>query len=151
MKQNDISVFVMGCFDGLTCGAGTIAVSYLAGNTHLLVLVAVGLAIAEAVAMAGGQYLSEQASGISTLRHAGIIGIAAMTGTLVPALPFLFASKHIALIGTLVLLVAMAVLIAQVRVKSHGFRQAYGQTFAILLCAGGLSVGVTLLLGGVAK
>ncbi len=147
MSKHDLSVFVMGSFDGLTCGAGTIAASYLAGNVHVLILVALGLALAEAVAMAGGQYLSEISSGVSTLKHAGIIGLSACLGVLLPALPFLLFVVPIALVACILMTVGMAMLIAQVRASSVGVARSYLQTFAILCAAGGLSVGITLLVG----
>ena len=138
---------IFGSFDGLTCVLGLIAAGYLTGNGRVIVLSALALAIGEMVAMFGGEYLSETRQRVGALRSAGIIGLAAGLGAFLPAVPFLFAPKPVALACTLALVAALAVLIAQARVGAHGVMRAYGQTFGLLVAAALLSIGATLAAG----
>lgn len=147
--MNDgISKAIFGSFDGVTCVLGVIGAGIITGDTRTLVLAAAGLAIAEACAMAGGSYLSEVTS-VNTIQHAAITGVSSFVGIIVPALPFLFLRGMWALIGSAILTCALAVVIAQTRVSTSGWLQAYAQTFAILFAAGGASILVTLALNGV--
>jgi VIT1/CCC1 family predicted Fe2+/Mn2+ transporter len=146
--NDNLSKFVFGSFDGMTCVLGVVAGCYVSGNIHALILSVVGLAIAEGIAMAGGSYLSELV-GIYRVRHALIIGIASAVGILVPAFPFFFAPAHVAILLSLFLTCVLAVIIAQVRVRTLGALEAYVQTFVLILMAAGVSVVVTLLLNKV--
>jgi hypothetical protein len=136
---------VFGGFDGLTSVLGVIAAAYLAGSTHVLVVASLGLAIAAAVSMGGGLFLSETDTSKGKWRRTGIMTSATFVGCVIPALPFLFLPRIGALLVAGVLVLMSAVLIAQIRVPTHGIARAYIQTFAILLLAGGLSIGCTLL------
>lgn len=148
MSSDGLSKAIFGACDGVTCVLGVIAAGYITGDTHALVLAAVGLAIAEGIAMAGGSYLSELVN-VHRIEHAAIIGVAACVGVLVPALPFLFAPRPTALVLSLLCTLVLAVVIAQAKVKESGWLRAYVQTLAILFVAGGASVLVTLALNGV--
>ncbi len=145
--REGMSQAIFGSFDGLSCVLGVIAAGYIAGDFHALALSAVGLALAEGIAMAGGSYLSDVTS-VNSLRHAGIIGGAAFVGVLLPALPFLVAPRQIALALSILLTIALAVLIAQVRAPTGGRIRAYAQTFAILVVAAFASIAVSLALNG---
>jgi VIT1/CCC1 family predicted Fe2+/Mn2+ transporter len=136
---------IFGSFDGLVSALGVIAAAYLVGNAHLLVTAAAGLAIAAAVSMAGGAFLSEPTYQKGEAKRAGVMALATFVGAFLPAVPFLFFAKPVALIGTLVLVIAASTAIAQARVPTHGYRRAYLQTLVILVVASGLSIGMTLL------
>lgn len=144
-RKEAIGKAIFGSFDGMTCVLGIIAAGYVSGDAHALVLGAIGLAIAEGVAMLGGSYLSELVA-VDRWKHAAIIGIAACIGVLLPAIPFLFAPFSIALIISAGITIALAAVIAQMRVQESGALQAYAQTFAILLVAAAASILVTLAL-----
>lgn len=145
--NDSISKAIFGSFDGMTCVLGVISAGIIAGDIHALVLTAVGLAIAEGIAMAGGSLLSE-VTNVNTVEHSAIIGSAAFVGVILPALPFLFLPRPLALPVSLAIIFMMAVSIAQVRVSADGWWRAYAQTFAILVVAGGASVLITLALNG---
>lgn len=147
MSRDELSKVIFGSFDGMTCVLGVIAAGCVTGNMHALILAAIGLSLAEGVAMAGGTYLSEVAD-VQSVKHAGLIGGASCVGVLVPALPFLFAPKMVAIALSACLTCLLAVIIAQARVTSLGAIAAYAQTFAILLFAAGVSILVTLVLNG---
>lgn len=136
---------IFGSFDGLTSALGVIAAAYLTGNAHVLVAAACGLAIASAVSMAGGEFLSETSQRKGALNRAGIMACATFIGSFLPAVPFLFLPKPVALAVTGVLVLVAAVVIAQFRVSAHGALRAYLQTFGILVAAASLSIGATLL------
>lgn len=145
---DNVSKAIFGSFDGLCCVLGVIAAGYVSGDIHALLLAVIGLSIAEGIAMAGGSYLSELVS-VYRMRHALIIGVASAVGILVPALPFFFAPRRIAILLSLFLVVCFAVIIAGFRIKTLGALEAYVQTFAIVLVAAVVSIAVTLLLNGV--
>jgi VIT1/CCC1 family predicted Fe2+/Mn2+ transporter len=136
---------IFGSFDGLTSALGVMAAAYLTSTAHVLVAAACGLAIAAAVSMAGGEFLSETSGKEGQVNRAGIMAVATFVGSFLPAIPFLFQAKPAALIVAGVLVLAAAVAIAQYRVPSQGMVRAYLQTYGILVVAAGLSIGVTLL------
>ena len=137
---------IFGSFDGLTSVLGVIAAACLVSNAHVVVVAACGLAIASAVSMAGGEYLSEMSRRTGELNRAGIMACATFIGSFLPAVPFLFLAKPAALVVAGVLVVAAAAVIAQFRLPTQGVERAYLQTFGILVVAAGLSIGATLLL-----
>jgi len=136
---------IFGSFDGLTSALGVIAAAYLTGNTHVLVATACGLAVASAVSMGGGEFLSETSQRSGELNRAGIMAAATFIGSFLPAIPFLFFAKPIALMVAGVLVLVAAAVIAQFRVQSQGVIRAYLQTYGILVVAAGLSIGLTLV------
>jgi len=136
---------IFGSFDGLTSALGVIAAAYLTGNTHVLVATACGLAIASAVSMGGGEFLSETSQRSGELNRAGIMAAATFIGSFLPAIPFLFFARPFALMIACVLVLAAATVIAQFRVPTQGVVRAYLQTFGILMVAAGLSIGATLV------
>jgi len=140
-----IQTSVFGSFDGMTSALGVIAAAYLTATPRFLVTAACGLAIAAAVSMAGGEFLSETQQSQGAVRRATIMAGATFIGAFLPALPFLLFAKPVALGVAVLLVMAAAVIIAQVRVSRHGWAKAYLQTFGILLCAGMLSIAVTLV------
>jgi VIT1/CCC1 family predicted Fe2+/Mn2+ transporter len=146
--NDNLSRGIFGGFDGMCCVLGVIAAGYATGDIHALLLSVIGLALAEAIAMAGGSYLSELVD-VQRIRHAVIIGVASAVGIMVPAFPFFFAPRNVAILLSLFLVVALAVIIAQVRVKQLGLLEAYTQTFAIVLVAATASIVATVLLNRV--
>ena len=136
---------IFGSFDGLTSALGVIAAAYLTGNTHILVATACGLAIASAVSMAGGEFLSETSKRNGALNRAGIMAVATFIGSFLPAIPFLFFVKPVALMVACVLVLAAAAVIAQFRVPTQGVVRAYLQTYSILVVAAGLSILATMV------
>ena len=73
------------------------------------------------------------------------MAVATFIGSFLPALPFLFFVKPVALMVACVLVLVAAVVIAQFRVPTQGVVRAYVQTYGILVMAAGLSIGVTLV------
>lgn len=143
--SDNVSKAIFGSFDGLTCVLGVIAAGYVANDMHTLLLAVVGLAIAEGIAMAGGSYLSEMVA-VYRVRHALVIGVASAVGIIVPAVPFFFAPKNVAILLSLFLIVVFTVIIAQVRVRTLGALEAYVQTFALVLLCALVTILVTVLL-----
>lgn len=143
--SDNVSKAIFGSMDGLTCVLGVIAAGYVANDMHTLLLAVVGLAIAEGIAMAGGSYLSEMVA-VYRVRHALVIGVAAAIGIIVPAIPFFFAPKNVAVLLSLFLVVAFTAIIAACRVKTLGWLEAYVQTFAIVLLCALVTILVTVLL-----
>lgn len=149
MPANDnLSKAIFGGFDGLICVWGLIAAGYATGDVRTLILGAIMLAVNEGIAMFGGSFLSELVS-VYRMPHALIIGIAAFVGILLPAFPFFFAPRNVAILLAFTLTVIMAAIIAQVRSRSMNTLEAYTQTFGMTLLATALSVVGALLLRGV--
>lgn len=146
--SDNLSKAIFGSFDGLTCVLGVIAAGYVANDMHTLLLAVAGLAIAEGIAMAGGSYLSEMVA-VYRVRHALIIGVSSAIGIVVPAIPFFFAPKNVAILLSLFLVVCFAVIIASCKVRILGWLEAYTQTFGIVLLCAVVTILVTLLLNGV--
>lgn len=146
--SDNLSKAIFGGFDGMICVWSLIASGYATGDVHMLVLSVVMLAINEGMAMSEGSFLSELVN-VHRLSHALIIGIAASVGILLPALPFFFASRNVAILLAFALTVIMATVIAQIRARSMSTLEAYVQTFGMTLLATALSIIGALLLRGV--
>jgi hypothetical protein len=129
-----------GLFDGVTSALGVVVGLVAAGaSPHTILVAAAGLAVAAAVGMAFGDYLA----GAST-RSASVMGAASLLGSLIPALPVVAWPGMGGDYASLALVLAVAVVIAQVR---GGTPRDYTTTAATLAIASGLSIAVSLLLG----
>lgn len=144
MNEN-IGKAIFGSFDGMNCVLGVITAGYFVSDSRALFLTAAGLAVAGAVSMGGGSYLSEITS-IHTIEHAVIIGFSSFFGVLLPVLPFLFLPKLIATCISACVMCLIAISIAQFRTQSGKWWISYVQTFSILFCATIASIVITLLL-----
>lgn len=141
-KSSLLSSATFGSFDGMTSVAG-IVFALANKGLNVIVLAAIGLAVASAVGMAAGEYLGD-----STKRHAylrsAVMGLSTAVGTLVPTIPFfVFASKTLAFAFAGMLALILTTIIGHVR--AQGIR-GYVQTYAILTAAIGATVVVSLLI-----
>lgn len=143
LSRADISGATFGGFDGAVSLLGLLAGEIVAHASGALVLTtAAGLAIAATVSMAAGEYLSDVESGGRTHR-ALVMGTATFVGSLLPALPFALMGGVAGMAASVVLVLLLGVLIAEVRPGGRGGR--YAVTFALLAVASLLSVGGSLL------
>jgi hypothetical protein len=137
---------VFGVFDGSTSAAGVLFTS-LKMASHAVLVVCLGLAVAGGVGMAAGSWLSKE-NGAGPGRSVAIGG-ATTVGTLAPALPYLWASGHSALIGSGFILVLIGALITGVRSRNDSLVRSAVETYGVLVavCA---AVGLcTVATGGV--
>lgn len=133
---------VFGLFDGLTSLLGLLAGLIVAHATSVAILDAsVGIAIAEGVGMAFGDWLSG-----SSRKESTVIGAATFVGALLPAIPVALIPGPVGYWVGAALVVGIAVGIAEARAR-HGRLKAYLTTAVTLIVAAGLSVGASLLLG----
>lgn len=152
MNKASVHAAILGSFDGLTSVLGIILAAALGGAPgHLVLLVALGGAVAATVSMAGGEFLAANDLHLRDKLHSGItMGAATFVGTLLPVLPYVLCGGLLALCLSLALSLVLALAIAETRHRlspiSRG--QAYLETGAVLLCAGALVVLLTRLAGG---
>src|SRR5271157_5270773 len=79
---------IFGSFDGMTSTLGVVSGLLAANATAPKILAgAIGIAVAATVGMGAGQYLSD---GTRNVRKAGVMALATLTGSVLPALPFIF-------------------------------------------------------------
>lgn len=140
--RDDARQAIFGSFDGLSSAIGMIAALAIGGQTRSLLLAAVALAIAAAVSMAAGEWLADPDSSV---RRAAVMGVATLTGSAAPAIPFAVAHGTPAGVGCGVVTVACAAGIAELRPGSRA--RSYALTFGVLAVACGLAVGASLLAG----
>lgn len=123
---------VFGCFDGLTSLIGVLLPLWSTGHAGTLVHTALGLALAEAVGMAAGAWLSDSDHGPAA---AGVIGAATGFGTLAPTLPFAILPPAPARLACLAIITALTLVIALVRARQRGLRRALAETVLVLTAA----------------
>lgn len=128
-------------FDGMTSVTGVIFALLSRGETAII-LAAVGLAIASAIGMGAGEWLSDS-SGPGSLRRAAVMAGATVIGTAVLVVPFLLLPKTPALIVAGFLAVLLGAVIGHARRK--GVR-GYVVTYGILVTAASVTVLVSLLI-----
>lgn len=142
ITANDLKQFIFGCADGITSALGVVLPLAL---THQSMFLAVmGLAIASAIGMGGGDYLSDNDG---NLRSAIAMAIASAVGTIIPALPFFLLPYGIAAGVSGALCVATVVAISETKAREMSRLRAYAQTFGILLAASVATVGFALATG----
>lgn len=146
LSRTEVGTAILGTFDGVTCLLGLLA-ALIIGNAghHAVLLAVVGLAVAETISMAGGEYLGDGEKQ-GQVRRAGIMGLSVLLGAVLPALPYLLIPGRPGLVASLVVVVLLGAVIAHLRHDRAG-ALAYAQTYAILGLGGALSVGASLLLG----
>lgn len=118
---------VFGGADGLTTALGLIVA--MAAMPHELWRAALAAGIAGFAGMTGGAWLSGQ-SKLAALAN----GMAALAACAVPALPYLFLSRAVAIPVSLWVVVGAALLIGWLRPDADGWR-GYAQTFGVLMVA----------------
>jgi VIT1/CCC1 family predicted Fe2+/Mn2+ transporter len=119
-----------------------------AQHQHPVAFVApiVGLAIASAAGMGGGEAASGEGEDLG--RRAVVMAVASIFGVIVVALPFFYLHGVAALVISLALAVALGIAIALRRSGDLGRRKAWILTFGVLAVAIGVTSAVAVLLPG---
>jgi VIT1/CCC1 family predicted Fe2+/Mn2+ transporter len=136
-----------GTFDGATSSYG-VTFAMFAQHQHPVAFVApiVGLAIASAAGMGGGEAASGEGEDLG--RRAVVMAVASIFGVIVVALPFFYLHGVAALVISLALAVALGIAIALRRSGDLGRRKAWILTFGVLAVAIGVTSAVAVLLPG---
>jgi VIT1/CCC1 family predicted Fe2+/Mn2+ transporter len=132
---------VFGAFDGVTAVLGVLL--SLHGHPGWVLPSALGLAVAEGVGMAAGQWLSSDSD--SGLAASGAIGTATAFGSLAPAVPFAVLPMPWAAVASALILAAIGLGIAAVRRRDRGWPRGLAETFGVLVAAL-VAVGVCMTL-----
>lgn len=130
MSSKLLKPAVFGTFDGLTAVLGVLL--SLHGHPGWVLPSALGLAVAEGVGMAAGEWLSESGSGFAA---SGVIGGSTALGSLLPAVPFAVLPMPWAAVASALVLVALGAAIAAVRSRDRGWGRALLETFGVLVAA----------------
>lgn len=144
MRTSSTSEAVFGAADGMVSLLGLLAGAMVArAAPSALLTMAGGAAIAAAVSMAGGDWLSGK-----SVRQAIAMGLATLLGSLVPVLPVVLVPGLLGVLLAVLLVVLLGVGISEVRSRTgKGRLSGYVSTFTVLIAASGLAVAVSLLLG----
>jgi hypothetical protein len=90
-QQALLSEAAFGVFDGMTSVSG-IVFALLARAESVIVAASVGLAVASAIGMGLGEYLSDRKAA-GAVKRAAVMAAATAVGTLAPVIPFFVASS----------------------------------------------------------
>lgn len=142
ITEDDKRQFVFGVSDGLTSALGVVIPLALAHQPMLAVIA--GLAMAAAIGMGGGEYLSDKES---SWRRAAAMAVASFVGTVIPAGPFFVLNSWPAAVVSGALCVTTGIAISETKAHQAGRRAAYLQTFVILGVASLATVGMALATG----
>lgn len=127
-----------GAADGVTVLIGLLI--SLASDPGALFRAALGASVAELVGMSAGQWLSDEAAGpVPAIAN----GSASFLACFIPVLPFLWLHGMIAIVVSVILVVAVATAITSLR-EERGFR-AFTMTFGVLALAAVLCWAATLI------
>jgi len=141
MTVEDREQAIFGSFDGLTTGIGIIAALILAGHSKAVVVGVMGAAVAAAVGMGAGKWLSTPDRNYGT---AGVMFIATLIGGAAPGIPFTFLPLHWAVAATSLIAVGVALQIGWFR--GAGIR-GYVETAVVLVLVTVLTVATGAGLG----
>jgi hypothetical protein len=142
-----IQAATFGTFDGATSSYG-VTFAMFAQHRPPVAFVApvIGLAIASAAGMGGGEAASAEGSDLGG--RAVVMAVASIFGVVAVALPFLYLHHMAALITSLALALALGIAIAQRRSPELGRGKAYLLTFGVLGIAIGVTSAISVLLPG---
>lgn len=142
LTANDLKQFIFGVSDGLTSALGVVIPLALAHQSMLAVVA--GLAIAAAIGMGAGEWLSDKEG---SWRSAIAMALASFVGTMIPAIPFFVLPYGISAAVSAALCVATAVAISETKARDIPRRSAYLQTFGALTLASVACTGFALATG----
>lgn len=131
---------VFGAFDGLTVSLGVLL--SLTHQQHLIVPTTVGVAAAEAVGMAAGEWLSSSDTGLAA---SAVIGAATGLAGVIPVLPYLWVTGWPAMIASVCLLLVLAAGISLVRAAARGWGRALAETYGVLLAVAAVVAALGLI------
>lgn len=141
MKSDDVRQVIFGTFDGLTTAVGVVfAAAITSANVVAVIL---GLAIAAAVSMAAGEWLSDDETDGANTRRAVVMGLSTLGASIVPALPFFVTRGIPAGLVAAALALGLACVIAELRPGDRV--SSYVKTIGVLTLACGLAIGAALL------
>lgn len=136
-RVSDLREAIFGSFDGMTSTLGVVAGLLAAhANAPKILAGAIGIAVAATVGMGAGQYLSD---GDRNLRKAGVMALATLIGSVLPALPFIFGDSRTSVLASLAITVLAAAVIGHYR----GYVVTYSILVVVSLITVGLSVAVS--------
>ena len=142
-----IRAATFGTFDGATSSYGvTFAMFAQHRPPAAFAAPIIGLAIASAAGMGGGEAASAEGSDLGG--RAVVMAVASIFGVIAVALPFFYLPHTAALLTSLALALALGIAIAQRRSPDLGRGKAYLLTFGVLAIAIGVTSAVSVLLPG---
>lgn len=136
-----------GTFDGATSSYGvTFAMFAQHQRPSAFVAPVIGLAIASAAGMGGGEAASGDRSDM--LARVLVMAFHSLFGVVAVALPFFYLTGFAAVATSLVIALGLGIVIARRRARDLGSRRAYMLTFGTLIVAIGVTSVVALILPG---
>ncbi len=133
---------IFGLADGLMSMLGVVL--YLMGHQSLIFPAALSGGISSALSMAGGEWLSDSASGF---RASCVMGAATGLGAILPAVPYAFGVGPLAVAESVVICGLIGVIVAALRPR-RGLGMALAETFSILAVIFGAVLACGLILPG---
>lgn len=118
---------IFGAFDGITCCLGVVL--SLTHEPRLILPAAAGVAAAEMVGMAAGEWQSNSSNGLAA---SIVVGATASLGAVLPAIPYAILPAGAARWCSVAVLLAVTAAIAWLRADSRGRRRAFAESFTIL-------------------
>ena len=118
---------IFGAFDGITCCLGVIL--SLEHEPRLFLPAAAGVAAAEMVGMAAGEWQSASDNGFAA---SIVVGATAGLGAVLPAIPYAALPAAAARWCSVTVLLAVSAAIAWLRADSRGRRRAFAESYGIL-------------------
>ena len=134
LSMPDLREAIFGSFDGMTSTLGVVA-GLLAANASApkILAGAIGIAVAATIGMGAGQYLSD---GERNLRRAGVMALATLIGSVLPAIPFIFGDSRGCVIASIAITFVSAAII--------GHYRGYLVTYSILVVVSALTIGLSV-------
>ncbi len=134
---------IFGAFDGITCCLGVIL--SLLHEPRLILTAAAGVAAAEMVGMAAGEWQSSSDNGLAA---SVVVGVTSGLGAVLPAIPYAILPAAVARWCSVLVLLAVTAAIAWLRSDSRGRGRAFAESYAILAAVGAVVWCVQLLTPG---
>ena len=134
---------IFGAFDGITCCLGVIL--SLLHEPRLILTAAAGVAAAEMVGMAAGEWQSKSDNGLAA---SVVVGATSGFGAVLPAIPYAIVPAAAARWCSVLVLLAVTAAIAFLRSDTRGRSRAFAESFGILAVVAAVVYLVQLLTPG---
>lgn len=145
MDEGEQQEVILGAFDGITSSLGGVVGLTLHGNIRLLVVITLNYAVAAAMGMGLGEFLSLRNKPDQRWHRTRLMAEASFFGSILPAIPFIF----FGLWPGVLLAGAGAIITGAIigHVRGGGWRSYVG-TYAAMAVVTGVTTAVTIV-GGV--
>jgi VIT1/CCC1 family predicted Fe2+/Mn2+ transporter len=134
VQRDDVREAIFGISDGAATTVGAMFGLFASGHRNAILVATLSAGLSSTESMAAGEYLSDDDS---SLRRALAMALGTAVGGLAPAIPFAIGHSVNALVGAVIITLALGLWVVQERAKVKGFKLALAQVYVTFVIVAG--------------